>query len=123
VEIPFKSRTYEFKIGWPTCKMMSELYRYFYNDIGDVTDEMESTQFGINFVMLFVKSVSVKDSISGETIADVDLASIESFKDHIDCLNEIPAKVMFDDETGLFSSITGYFINRMENCFQCETCP
>lgn len=31
--------------------------------------------------------------------------------------------VMFDDENGLFSKVTGYFINRLENCFGSELCP
>lgn len=69
--IPYKGKDYRFSIGWPTVKTMSSLYHHFYNDIGDVTEEMERTQFGIEFVLSFVKGVSVL--YGGETCADIDL--------------------------------------------------
>ena len=41
----------------------------------------------------------------------------------MECVNTLPSRVVFDDKTGLFSKITGYFINRLENCFSSELCP
>ena len=38
---------------------MSLLFRHFYNDLGEVTEEMEKTQFGIDFIMSFVKEITV----------------------------------------------------------------
>lgn len=59
MEIPFKGRRYEFVVGWPTVKAMSRLMNHFYNNLGQVTEEMERTQYGINFVMAFIKKVRV----------------------------------------------------------------
>ena len=34
VTIPYKSKVYEFEIGWPTVGEMSKLYDFFYNQLG-----------------------------------------------------------------------------------------
>lgn len=67
VEIPFKSKRYVFSIGWPSVKSMSLLYHHFYNDLGEVTEEMERTQLGIDFVLSFIKEMSIYDAFSSET--------------------------------------------------------
>lgn len=123
VAIPYKSKVYEFTIGWPTVREMSRLYEYFYSQLGVVTEEMEQTQFGINFVLTFVKRVKVLDALQTEVQAEIDLTEVEDFQSRLDCLNFLPSLVMFDDKEGLFAKITGYFINRLENCFGSETCP
>ena len=84
---------------------------------------MEQTQFGINFVMAFIKRVRLVDSISGKVDAEIDMTQISDFKERLDCINSFPSLVMFDEDTGLFADITGYFINRLENCFESERCP
>ena len=43
---------------------MSELMRYFYNELGTVTDEMEQTQFGINFIFSFVRTIKMINKLS-----------------------------------------------------------
>ncbi len=55
--------------------------------------------------------------------AEIDLSPMECFQDRMECLNAIPSMVMFDEDDGLFSKITGYFVNRLENCFSSELCP
>ena len=123
VEIPHKNKIYRFTLGWPTTKTVSILNRHFYNELGNVTEEMERTQYGINYVLSFVKSVAFKSRFSDEIEAEVDLEQLDDFKDRLDCLNALPSMVMFDEESGVFSKVTGYFINRLENCFSSETCP
>lgn len=123
VELPYKSNVYEFVIGWPKVKTVSKLMHFFYNTDEEITEEMERTQFGINYVLSFVKKVKVKSAVSGETTAEVDLMTLDNFSDRLDCLNALPSVVMFDEEDGLFGKITGYFINRLENCFSSEVCP
>ena len=42
VDIPYKGhRTYRFRIGWPTTHDVSIMYRHFYNELGEVTEQME----------------------------------------------------------------------------------
>lgn len=125
VTIPFKSKEYEFTIGWPKVKDMSKLYHYFYEELGEVTEEMEQTQFGITFVLSFIKKVRVFNGLSGEDgpEAQIDLTSVDSFKERMECINTIPSMVMFDEKEGVFANITGYFVNRLENCFKPEICP
>lgn len=123
VDIPHKGKTYRFKLGWPKVKTVSILNKYFYNDLGNVTEEMEQTQYGINFILSFVKHVSVINNISGEMEAEIDLEQLEQFGDILDCLNALPSRVMFDEKEGVFAKVTGYFVNRLENCFSTEPCP
>lgn len=123
VEIPHKGKTYIFKLGWPTTKTVSILNKHFYNELGNVTEDMERTQYGIQYVLSFVKSVSFKNNISETTEAEVDLEQLEDFQDRLDCLNALPSMVMFDEKDGVFAKVTGYFVNRLENCFGSETCP
>ena len=125
MEIPFKGRRYEFVIGWPTVRVMSRLMNHFYNNLGQVTEEMERTQYGINFVMAFIKKVKVFSQYrDGDApYAEIDLDEIEEWQGHLDCISALPSLVVFDDSIGLFSKIGGYFINRLENCFSSETCP
>jgi hypothetical protein len=125
VEIPYKSKIYEFTMGWPTVKTMSKLMHYFYEELGVVTEEMEQTQFGINLVLAFVKKVVVYRGLDATHTpeASVDLEAIDTMQGRLDCLNALPSMVMFDDEDGVFAKVTGYFINRLENCFNTELCP
>lgn len=122
VEIPYRGKTYRFKVGWPTVHTMSMLNQHFYNDLGDVTEEMERTQYGIHYVLSFVKKVEVVD-MSGEVGVELDMEKLDSFQDRLDCLNALPSLVMFDEESGIFSKVTGMFVNRLENCFGFEECP
>lgn len=123
VEIPHKNKVYRFTLGWPTTRTISTLNRHFYNDLGNVTEEMEQTQYGIDFVLSFVKDISFKSNFSDEQDAFVDLEKLDEFQDRLDCLNSIPSMVMFDETDGVFAKITGFFINRLENCFGAEKCP
>ena len=123
VSIQNKGKTYEFIVGWPTVATMSSLMYHFYEELGNVTEEMEQTQFGIDFVMAFIKKVSVLNSISNQLEAEVDLTKLDLFSDKLDCLNSIPSIVMFDENDGVFSKVLGFFINRLENCFGFEICP
>ena len=72
--------------------------------------------------MSFVKKIKMINSISGDEELDIDLTSIP-WQDRVDLINSLPSILVFDNDDGLFSKITGYFINRLENCFQYETCP
>ena len=123
VELPYKGKRYVFDIGWPTTREMSSLYNWFYTQLGEVTEEMENTQFGINFVLAFIKRIKVLDLVHGNEQAEIDLTQIDEFVERLDCVNSLPSLVMFDETDGLFSKITGYFVNRLENCFHTETCP
>ncbi len=123
IEIPHKSSVYTFEIGWPTVDEMSMLYRDFYSQ-EEITPDMEQTQFGIEFVMSFVKKIVVRSAGSRDDIqAEADLTALDTFREKMECINAIPSIVMFDDESGVFSKITGYFINRLENCFSFDRCP
>ena len=95
VEIPNKGKTYKFRLAWPTTKTVSILNKHFYNDLGNVTEEMERTQYGINYVLSFVKSVALKNNLSEKIEAEVDLEQLDNFQDRLDCLNALPSMVMF----------------------------
>lgn len=123
VDITYKTRKYSFTIGWPTVSEMSNLMRYFYNELGEVTDEMEQTQYGINFVLSFIKSVTVYNIITETVEASINISDVQDCGEKLEAINVMPSMVIFDNDTGIFSSITGYFINRMENCFSSEICP
>lgn len=124
VRSPCKNRLYEMTIGWPTVATMSKLMNHFYNNLGQVTEEMERTQYGINFVLAFMKKVSVFNIMDDNRLeATIELEQIDEWGDRMDCINALPSMVVFDEKSGIFSQITGYFINRLENCFGSETCP
>jgi hypothetical protein len=71
--------------------------KHFYNDLGTVTEEMEQTQYGIHYVLSFVKKVAFRSAYSNEVDAEVDLEELDSFQDRLDCLNALPSVVMFDE--------------------------
>ena len=123
VVIPYKSIEFRVVIGWPTVEMMSKLYRNFYTQLGPVTDEMEETQFGINLVLTFIKNITIINSMTSEVEMVVDSSEFENWGEWLNIVNSVPSMVVFDEATGLFPKITGYFINRLENCFGSELCP
>lgn len=126
-KISYKSRRYVFNVEWPTVKTMSMLYHHFYGgSMGEITDEMERTQLGINFILAFVKKVAIYgilDEDMENPEAEIEFTDEMQFGDRLDCLNSLPSVVMFDEKDGLFSQIMGYFVNRLENCFGYEICP
>ena len=73
--------------------------------------------------MSFVKRIVVSDALSGNIEAEVNMLDIDDFQGRLDCINSLPSMVMFDEDNGVFSKVTGYFINRLENCFHQEKCP
>lgn len=72
---------YEVTIGWPSVESMSMMTGHFYRDLGPITEDMEKTQFGINFLMTFIKSVEITDqlSFSGEDRIVLNLLDIDNF--------------------------------------------
>lgn len=122
VTIDYKSKKFHFNIGWPNVKTMSNMTNHFYQELGPVTDEMEQTQYGINFVLSFIKSVNVSNKYDETDSMTVDLFEL-SWQDRLDIINSLPSMVVFDANTGILNKIIGYFINRLENCFSSEMCP
>ena len=122
IEIQNKNKLFKFKIGWPSVKTMSNLMTHFYSNMGEVTEEMERTQFGINFVMSFIREIKMDNISTGETETEINLDEMD-WETRMECINLLPSLVVFDQENGLFSKITGIFINRVENCFKSEICP
>ena len=122
--IPYRSKIYDFVLGWPSVASMSMMMHYSYTELGEVTEEMERTQLGINLVLSFIKKLSVKDAFTKEVVVELDLTDPSmTFQDRLACLNELPSIVTFDERNGVFSKVTGYFLNRLENCFGFEICP
>lgn len=111
-------------IGWPDARTMSLMNHSFYRDLEDVSEEMERTQYGIQFIMSFIKSIRIFSIMDAEHAeCEIDLTKIDDWQGRIDCISALPSLVVFDDTTGAFSNITGYFVNRLENCFFSELCP
>lgn len=123
VDVQVRSRTFRLTLAWPLVREMSQLNQFFYNDLGPVTEEMERTQYGVDFVLCFVKRVQVLNGVTNQTEADVDLTSLDDFQQRLDVLNSLPQAVVFDRETGVFDKVVGMFVNRLENCFRSEVCP
>lgn len=129
IEVVNKSKRFIFTIGWPLVKTMSMMNKYFYsyfiqsqND-GVSIEELERTQYGINLLMSFIKNLKMINSSSGEVEYAIDFDELGNWQDRIDIINSLPSSVVFDEENGVFSKISGYFINRLENCFGFELCP
>ena len=125
VTIQNKQNTYEITIGWPSVKTMSLVMEHFYEELGEVTEDMERTQLGINFILSFIKKIRMFNALSDDSspVVELDMADLDDFQSRLDCINELPSLVVFDDKQGLFGQITGFFINRLENCFSLELCP
>lgn len=71
VEVKLKSRKFVFNVGWPKVSTMQKLNRHFYSSLGFVTDEMEQTQFGINFLFAFIKGIKVMNIFTDEMEVEV----------------------------------------------------
>lgn len=123
VEIEHKNKVFKVTVGWPKVKEMRKLMLYFYGSMDEITEEMERTQYGIDFIMTFIKKVTVIDPISQNVEATIDLSELSTWEERLDCINSLPSVVVFDQDFGLFSKITGFFINRLENCFGFDLCP
>ena len=96
VQIPWKERIYEFKLGWPKTPVISGLMNFFYGIDGNVTEEMEKTQLGIYFVFSFIRSINVLNPFSKQDATVLNLDELEDWQDKIDCINALPSIVVFD---------------------------
>lgn len=95
VEIQNKNKLFKFKIGWPSVKTMSNLMTHFYSNMGSVTEEMERTQFGINFVMSFIREIAMENLSTGEIETKINLEEVD-WESRMDCINLLPSLVVFD---------------------------
>ena len=125
VEIEWKQKLYRFEVAWPTIETMSGVMNYFYESLGQVTEEMERTQFGIYLVFAFIRTIKVINLMNGESDDDpfIDVTQITDWYERVECINSLPSMVVFDQNNGLFAKVMGLFINRLENCFSFEVCP
>ena len=75
VRVQHKAKVYEIALGWPRTSDISMLMHYFYNDLGEVTEEMEQTQLGIAFVLSFIRRIKLIDPLleGDQTVMVVDL--------------------------------------------------
>lgn len=95
VEIQNKNKLFKFRVGWPSVKTMSGLMTHFYSNMGQVTEEMERTQFGINFVMSFIREITMVNLSTGEVETQIDFDEVD-WETRMDCINLLPSLVVFN---------------------------
>lgn len=114
---------FNFTVSYPSVQYVSAYYRARYAQMRRTTDrkalEAINTSLNMDYVSLFIKSVSFTDKSSGDTsdISTSDYTADELF----DVMSVFPQDVLYS-ENGIIQYITKEFIGRINDQFEKHEC-
>ena len=114
---------FKFTVSYPSVEKVSRFYRSRYAQMRKTSDKKAidaiNTSLNIDYISLFIKSVSFIDITSGETskINSSDYSIDELF----DVISVFPQDVMYA-ENGIIQYITKEFIGKINDAFEKHEC-
>ena len=114
---------FDFTISYPSVEKVSKFYKSRYAQMRKISDskalEALNTSLNIDYVSLFIKSISFAESGS-ESMTQID-ASDYTIDEMFDVISVFPQDVLYSDN-GIIQYITKEFIGKINDAFEKHEC-
>lgn len=115
-----KNFNFIFKLAYPVVDRVSKFYQQYFakNKAQKQVSQAALSQLNIEYVNLFIKSVSFKDDKNEDVVINFNDYSINEITDII---SSFPQDVLYA-ENGILTYITNEYIAKINNVFEKKTC-
>lgn len=120
-EVESGSRKFTFVVGWPKVTSIEDFFKNYYrkyDSSGKAIKESMDSLSQVEYITMFVKSITVADGDDSMT-ANLEELTYNERVQIIDCL---PQSILFDDETGVVAKVIEEFVEPMNNVFKYHDC-
>ena len=122
-EVELGSRKFVFTAGWPKVSSVEDFFKNYYRKYdgsGKAIKESMDNLSQIEYVTMFVKSVTVVDPDPEDKMT----ANLEemTYNERVQIVDCLPQSVLFDDNTGVVSKVIAAFVEPMNEVFKYRDC-
>lgn len=123
-EVEAGSRKFTFVTGWPKVLSVEDFFKTYYkkyDSSGKAIRESMDNLSQVEYITMFIKSVSVVDSSDPD---DKLTASLEdmTYNERVQIIDSMPQSILFDDNTGVVSKVIAEFVEPMNDVFKYHDC-
>ena len=123
-EIESGIRKFTFTTGWPKVASVEDFFKNYYrkyDNSGKAIKESMDNLSQIEYITMFVKSVTVSDVNDPEDSMTADVEDM-TYGERVQIVDCLPQSVMFDDTTGVVSKIIAEYVEPMNKVFKHHDC-
>ena len=123
-EIESGIRKFTFTTGWPKVASVEDFFKNYYrkyDNSGKAIKESMDNLSQIEYITMFVKSVTVSDVDDPEDSMTADVEDM-TYGERVQIVDCLPQSVMFDDSTGVVSKIIAEYVEPMNKVFKHRDC-
>ena len=123
-EIESGIRKFTFATGWPKVASVEDFFKNYYrkyDNSGKAIKESMDNLSQIEYITMFVKSVTVSDVNDPEDSMTADIEDM-TYGERVQIVDCLPQSVMFDDSTGVVSKIIAEYVEPMNKVFKHRDC-
>ena len=124
VEIEYGFRKFSFTIGWASVANVESFFKNYYKkydssgvSVKETMDEMSQ----IEYILMFVKSVSVSDINDPEDTISANLVEMP-YGERVQIMDSLPQNILFDENSSIVSKIIKIFIEPINEVFKYRDC-
>ena len=115
------NRKFSINAGWPKVLAVEDFFKTYYkkyDNSGKAIKESMDNLSQVEYITMFIKSVTVSDP------DDVLTANLEdmTYNERVQIIDSMPQSILFDDNTGIVSKIISEFVEPVNNVFKYNDC-
>jgi hypothetical protein len=123
-EVELGNRKFTFTTGWPKVSSVEDFFKNYYRKYdgsGKAIKESMDNLSQIEYVTMFVKSVTVAENADPEDKMTANLEEM-TYNERVQIVDCLPQSVLFDDNTGVVSKVIETFVEPMNQVFKYRDC-
>ena len=124
IEVESGSRRFTFVVGWPRVLSVEDFFKSYYkkyDNSGKAIKESMDNLSQIEYITMFIKSVSVSESSDPDDKITANLEDM-TYNERVQIIDSMPQSILFDDNTGVVSKVIETFVNPMNSVFKYHDC-
>jgi len=124
LEVESGGRKFTFVVGWPKVLGVEDFFKSYYkkyDNSGKAIKESMDNLSQIEYITMFVKSVTVSEASDPEDKITANLEEL-TYNERTQIIDSMPQSILFDDNTGVVSKVIETFIEPMNTVFKYHDC-
>ena len=120
-EVEVGGRKFTFTAGFPKVVSVEDFFKSYYkkyDNSGKAIKESMDNLSQVEYITMFIKSVTVTDADDSIT------ANLEelTYNERVQIIDSLPQSILFDDNTGVISKVIKAFVDPMNEVFKYHDC-
>lgn len=120
-EVESGGRKFTFVAGWPKVVSVEDFFKNYYkkyDNSGKAIRESMDNLSQVEYITMFIKSVTVSDADDSITANLEDM----TYNERVQIIDSMPQSILFDDNTGVVSKVIKAFVDPVNDVFKYHDC-